>query len=101
MKSIKHIRQQAWNKYLVMCRAVFMLDGKFDHKWVKRKGFWKLLWFSIVAKFGVITTNKYEIDCCYFSVGTPTPLDEYWNNGYKVSLAGKILGECVLFYERQ
>lgn len=66
----------------------------------KRIGFYKLFWFAIIAKFGIVTSNKDSDNGDYYSVGTESPLPELWNNGYRCYYAGKILGECILFYEK-
>lgn len=81
-------------------RKIFWLNDEFKFKWMKRWGFWRLLWFAVIAKFGIITTNKEADDYgCHFSIGTSKPLDEYWDAGYECSLAGCVLGEVVIFYE--
>jgi hypothetical protein len=83
-----------------MKNNIYCLYNEFEWKWLKHKGFWRLLWFAIVAKFGITTTNKEAEKGCYFSIGSTQPVRELWIKGYSVSYAGKILGETVLFYQQ-
>jgi hypothetical protein len=78
-------------------KSIFKLYGEFDPKWMRRRGFWRLLWFALVAKFGYITTNK-DVDGYCLSIGTSVPLNSLWQAGYIVHRVGEVLGETVLFY---
>jgi hypothetical protein len=78
-------------------KKIFELYGQFSPRWMKRKGFWRLIWFAIVAKFGYVTTSQDQDNCC-FSIGTSWPLISLWKADYDVHRAGKVLGETVLFY---
>jgi hypothetical protein len=83
-----------------MKNKIFNLYGQSDKKWLLKYGFWRLIYFALLAKFWVITTNKYPINGNYFSIGTSVPIDELWGNGYEVCLSGYVLFEPVLFYEK-
>lgn len=88
--------------FFYLNKIYYMLYNKPNYKYFNQKSFWVLVWFSIVAKFGRVILIKGEGDgdnCCCFSIGTSTPIDEFWNNGYKVYLVGKIFGEHILCYE--
>lgn len=99
MKKTTDIHEDSKKNDTPTGRALFNLGNQFKPEWVRRKGFWRLLWFAILAKFGIVTANKYADDGCYFSIGTAMPLPNFWDAGYKVSYAGQVLGEDVLFYE--
>lgn len=70
----------------------------FNIKWLFRYGFWRIILFGIIAKFGYITVNKKPVDGIYISYGSATPLQELWDQGYEVRLIGKIFNECILEY---
>lgn len=71
---------------------------KFELKWLFKYGFWKIIYFSILAKFGVITVYKSPTDDLYISYGTETPLQDLWNKGFRVSLIGWVFYEPILLY---
>lgn len=81
-------------------RVSFIRLGKdyFNTKWLLSYGFWRIVWFGIVAKFGYTTVNKEPINGVYVSYGTSTPLQELWDKGYKVCLVGEIFNEAILEY---
>jgi hypothetical protein len=64
-----------------------------------RWGFWRLLWFGIVAKFGYVAATT--CGSTLLSVGTASPIKELWEQGYLVHFAGIVLGSPILIYEKQ
>lgn len=81
-------------------RISFIIIHKeyFKLKWLLRYGFWRIIWFGIVAKFGYTTVNKNPINSIYISYGTAKPLEELFDKGYRTRLIGKIFNEPILEY---
>ena len=97
-KNIQEPTKKAWSIAFVMPHFI-VLDGEaFKFKWLKRWGFYRILWFGLIAKFGWTTVNKKPVDGIYISYGTATPIQELWDKGYRVRLIGKIFGEPILEY---
>jgi len=96
------VNKEKMNKPYTICgvRVSFIrLDKEyFNIQWLLRYGFWRVIWFGIVAKFGYTTVNKKPVNGIYISYGTAKPLQELWDKGYKVRLIGKIFNGPILEY---
>ncbi len=82
-------------------RLDFIVLGNetFQFRWLKIKGFYRILWFGFIAKFGVITYNQEAIQGIHISYGSASPLKELLDKGYThVTQVGKIFGEPILRY---
>ncbi len=79
-----------------MNKCFFKLGERFQYKWLFIRGFWRILYFALIAKFGYVSTNVNEVNGYRISVGTITPLEEYAS--YKHKLAGWVFYEPVLLY---
>ena len=82
-------------------RFIVLGGETFKLKWLKRWGFYRVLWFGMIAKFGWIIVNKQAANGIYISYGTATPIQELWDKGYKVRLIGKIFGAPILEYSNK
>ncbi len=91
-------------QYEPLVLRVFNLGGKFNIKWLKRWGIWRLFYFGLLAKFGVITVTLNDLiednTRNRISVGLTTPDQELWMDGYKVSMVGKVLDEVIFLYTK-
>ena len=87
-------------KGAVMPRFFSLHGKKFKAKWLFRYGFWRVIYFGIIAKFGIITVNKEAVNGLFISYGTATPLDDLWNKGYRVRLIGWVFNEPILEYSQ-
>ena len=90
----------ALNKGAVMPRFFSLHGEKFKLKWLFRYGFWRVIYFGIIAKFGIITVNKEAVNGIFISYGTGTPIDELWDKGYRVRLIGYVFNEPILEYSQ-
>ncbi len=68
---------------------------------LKRKGFYKIIWFGILAQFRIVTITKDEKKENLLSVGTKIPLEEFLKDGYKFYCAGYILGFPIIIYNKK
>ena len=100
-KNIQKPTKKAWSIAFVMPRFIVLGGETFKFKWLKRWGFYRILWFGLIAKFGWITVNKEAVDGKYISYGTATPIQELWDKDYRVRLIGKIFGEPILEYSNE
>lgn len=99
-KTVKKASNPTLRKGDVMPRF-FSLDGeKFKLKWLFRYGFWRVIYFGIIAKFGITTVNKEAVNGLFISYGTATPLDDLWEKGYRVRLIGWVFNEPILEYSQ-
>jgi hypothetical protein len=80
-----------------MKQKIFYLKG-FKLKYILRRGFWRLLWFGIVANFNIIIVTKDETADELFSIGTFTPIQKWWDNGYSVKCGGFVFGFPIILY---
>lgn len=87
-------------KGVVMPRFFSLHGEKFKMKWLFRYGFWRVIYFGIIAKFGIITVNKEAVNGLFISYGTATPLDYLWDKGYRVRLIGWVFNEPILEYSQ-
>jgi len=84
----------------VMPRFFSLHGEKFTAKWLIRYGFWRVIYFGIVAKFGIITVNKKPVNGIYISYGTGTPLQDLWDKGFRVKLIGWVFHAPILEYSQ-
>jgi len=94
----KEAKTQPYTIFGVRVSFIRLDKEYFNTKWLLRYGFWRVIWFGIVAKFGYITVNKEPENGVYISYGTATPLQNLWDKGYEVRLIGKIFNECIIEY---
>ncbi|NLA25515.1 MAG: hypothetical protein GX879_11175 [Bacteroidales bacterium] len=87
-------------KGVVMPRFFSLYGEKFKLKWLYRYGFWRVIYFGIIAKFGIITVNKEAVNGIFISYGTGTPIDDLWDKGYRVRLIGYVFNEPILEYSQ-
>ncbi len=73
-------------------------DEKFKAKWLFRYGFWRIVYFGIIAKFGIVTVNRKPVNGIYISFGTTEPLTDLLNAGYRIKLIGYVFREPILQY---
>lgn len=73
-------------------------DEKFKAKWLFRYGFWRIVYFGIIAKFGIVTVNRKPVNGIYISFGTAEPLPDLLCAGYSTSLTGYVFWEPILQY---
>ena len=86
---------------VVLVSRFFSLQGeKFKAKWLLRYGFWRVIYFGIIAKFGIITVNKEAVNGLFISYGTATPLNDLWEKGYRVRLIGWVFNEPIFEYSQ-
>ena len=77
---------------------IYSIDGTFKFKWIKTKGFWKMIAIAIVTKFGFVYHTK-DHEGLRISVGADLPLDSICADQYSAQYMGKILGVSVYQYE--
>jgi len=87
-------------KGVVMPRFFSLHGEKFNIKWLFRYGFWRVIYFGIIAKFGIITVNKEAVNGLFISYGTANPIDDLWDKGYRVRLVGYVFNEPILEYSQ-
>ena len=87
-------------KGVVMSRFLSIHGEKFKVKWMFRYGFWRVIYFGIIAKFGIISINKEAVNGLFISYGTATPLNDLWDKGYRVRLIGWVFNEPILEYSQ-
>jgi hypothetical protein len=82
-------------------KKLFSLNNEpFKLKWMREYGFWRLLWFGILAKFGYVAVTEETQEGTRLSIGTDTPVEELWNKYYKVNIVGYVLYEPILQYTK-
>lgn len=81
-----------------MSKFFSLNNEKFELKWLFSYGFWRIVRFGILAKFGIITVDKNHTNGFIISYGTDTPLQDLWEQGYGVSLIGWVFYEPILLY---
>ena len=87
-------------KGVLMPRFFSLHSEKFELKWLFRYGFWRVIYFGIIAKFGIITVNKKPVNGICISVGTATPLQDLCDSGYRARLIGWVFNEPILRYSQ-
>lgn len=56
------------------CRFFSLHGENFKLKWFFRYGFWRIIYFGILAKFGFVTVNKEAVNGLFISYGTGKPI---------------------------
>lgn len=84
----------------VMYRFFSLCGEKFNVKWLFKYGFWRVIYFGIIVKFGIITVNKEPVNGIYISYGTANPLQDLLDKGYRVRLIGWVFNEPILEYSQ-
>ncbi len=97
---LKNAQNPPLRKGAVMPRFFSLHGEKFKAKWLFRYGFWRVVYFGIIAKFGIITVNKEAVNGLFISYGTKTPLQDLWDKGYRVRLIGWVFNEPILEYSQ-
>jgi len=77
-----------------------LCNEKFSLKWLFRHGFYKILWFGVLAKFNVITVNKKAVNGIFISYGTASPLQYLIDDGYSHDVIGYIFYEPIIKYTK-
>lgn len=70
----------------------------FNFKWLRRRGFWRVLYFGFLAKFKITTYNYQEKNNVYVSYGTQ-PIDELNKRGFIATKVGHVFKVPIWWYE--
>jgi len=106
MKIRKHIisklsQFKQWILSIAMPRFFSLHGEKFKLKWLVIYGFWRIIYFGIIAKFGIVTVNKKAVNKIYISYGTAIPIRDLLDKGYRARLIGYVFNEPILEYSRE
>ena len=72
----------------------------FQWKWLKRRGFYRILWFWVVSNFGWYTINENPFDGNYVSFGTHNPNQDLIAQGFQATPAGHFLNCPIIYYSK-
>lgn len=81
-----------------MKNNIYNINGEFKFRWMKQWGFWRILWFGIIAKYGYVTIIGNDYDNERLSVGSDCPFPELAD--YTATPRGRVLNEVIYFYEK-
>ncbi len=78
-----------------MSKRFLYLGESFDFKWLKKIGFYKLLYKSI--RFSEFVTWN---DVDGFSLGMTSPYEILWRRGYTCFLGGWVFWKPLIYYKK-
>lgn len=83
-----------------MKKFIKIKGENFQWKWLTVWGFYRVIWFGIVAYFGYTTVNQKPVNGIYISYGTEIPLFDLEYQGYSAENIGHIFNQPILEYKK-